>query len=62
MVWDRNPYFLIDNGSALLTSRGFQAHLAAFSQIIHFTGVGAHHQNGHAKHAIQTVMWLLLEL
>jgi hypothetical protein len=48
-------YFLTDNGSTF-TSCGFQAHLATFNQIIRFACVGAHHQNGHAKCAIQTVM------
>ena len=32
------------------------AHLRQFSQISRFAGVGAHHHNGVAERAIQTIM------
>ena len=44
-----------DNGSAFTLS-GFTAKLKEFAQIIHFAGTGAHHHNGTAERAIQTVM------
>ena len=46
---------LTDNGSAF-TSGGFTQHLAKFSQVIRFAGAGAHHANGVAERAMQTVM------
>ena len=49
--------FVMDNGSAF-TSSGFSDNLRNFSQIIRFAGAGAHHHNGTAEHAIQTIMSL----
>jgi hypothetical protein len=51
--------FLSDNGFAF-SSKEFAAHLLKFEQIIHFAGAGAHHQNGCAKGAIQSIMAILL--
>ena len=47
--------FLSDNDSAF-TSGSFLRHLSKFAQIMRFAGVGAHHYNGHAERAIQTIM------
>ncbi|MCE2996032.1 MAG: hypothetical protein LW863_10560, partial [Flammeovirgaceae bacterium] len=47
--------YLSDNGTAF-TAQAFGRHLETFSQISRFAGVGAHHQNGIAERAIQTVM------
>ena len=47
--------YISDNGSAF-TSQGFTAHLAKFEQLSRFAGVGAHHHNGNAERAIQTIM------
>jgi len=44
-----------DNGSSF-TSKGFTGKLCDFAQIISFAGAGAHHHNGTAERAIQTVM------
>ena len=49
--------FLTDNGSAF-TSSGFSDKLRDFSQVIRFAGAGAHHHNGTAERAIQTIMSL----
>ena len=43
-----------DNG--IFDSRGFEAELQEYKQIIKFAGVGAHHQNGVAERGIQTIM------
>ena len=47
--------YISDNGSAF-TSKSYAAHRSNFSQIQHFTGVGAHHHNVVAEKAIQTIM------
>ena len=47
--------YLADNEPAF-TSSGFATHLRHFRQIMRFAGVGAHHHNGHAERAIQTIM------
>ena len=47
--------YLSDNSSAF-TSVGFTAKLHDFTQIIRFMGTGAHHHNGTAEQAIQTIM------
>jgi hypothetical protein len=47
--------FISDNGSSF-TSEGFTGMLKKFAQVISFAGVGAHHHNGTAEWAIQTVM------
>ena len=47
--------FLTDNGKCF-TSAEFQNKLSTFEQDIRFAGVGAHHHNGNAKRAIQTIM------
>ena len=47
--------YLTDRGSAF-TSAGFRQHLLGFRQILSFAGVGAHHQNGVAERAIQSIM------
>ena len=47
--------YLSDNGS-VFTSREYMAHLRHISQISRFAGVGAHHHNGVADWAIQTIM------
>ena len=47
--------YLLDNGSAF-TSKEYMAHLHQFSRISQFIGVGAHHHNGVAEQAIQTIM------
>jgi hypothetical protein len=44
-----------DNGSAF-TSQAYREHLETFAQISTYAGVGAHHHNGIAERAIQTVM------
>ena len=49
--------YISDNGSAF-TSKFYAAHLSNFSQIQHFAGVAAHHHNGVAEKAIQTVMFI----
>ena len=45
-----------DNG--IFTASGFKTDLAAKHQEIHFSGAGAHHQNGIAERGIQTVTYL----
>ena len=45
-----------DNG--IFTATGFKADLQAKKQDIHYSGAGAHHQNGVAERAIQTVTYL----
>jgi hypothetical protein len=47
--------YLSDNGKAF-TSAGFTAYLSQFKQVMKFAGVGAHHHNGNAERAIQTIM------
>jgi hypothetical protein len=47
--------YLSDNGSAF-TSTGFTDTLRKFAQISRFAGAGAHHHNGTAERAIQTIM------
>jgi len=47
--------YLSDNGKAF-TSAGFTSHLSQFEQVMKFAGVGAHHHNGNAERAIQTIM------
>jgi hypothetical protein len=47
--------YLSDNGTPF-TSAGFADKLRTFAQIIQFAGVGAHHHNGVAERAIQTIM------
>ena len=47
--------YLSDNGSSF-TSQAYRDHLMTFSQISQYAGVGAHHHNGIAERAIQTVM------
>ena len=47
--------YLSDNGAAF-TSADFKKHLSAFNQTIRYAGVGAHHHNGQAERAIQTIM------
>jgi hypothetical protein len=47
--------YVSDNGSAF-TSAGFTANLREFAQVIRFAGAGAHHHNGTAERAIQTIM------
>jgi hypothetical protein len=47
--------YLSDNGSAF-TSAEFTSHLKTFEQVIRFAGAGAHHHNGVAERAIQTIM------
>jgi len=44
-----------DNGKPF-TSQGFSESLSMFAQVIRFAGVGAHHHNGTAERAIQTIM------
>jgi hypothetical protein len=47
--------YLSDNGSSF-TAQAYRQHLEIFSQITRYAGVGAHHHNGVAERAIQTVM------
>lgn len=47
--------FLLDNEPGF-TSAQFSQHLREFKQIVRFAGAGAHHHNGHAERAIQTIM------
>ncbi|MBQ0718535.1 MAG: hypothetical protein KBT64_15090, partial [Sulfitobacter litoralis] len=47
--------YLTDNGGAF-ASAAFSQHLQLFRQIARFSGVGSHHQNGHAERSIQTIM------
>ena len=44
-----------DNG-AVFTSHEFNKHIIEMEQGFKFSGVGAHHQNGVAERAIQTVL------
>ncbi len=47
--------YLSDNGGSF-TSAKFTEHLGTLKQVVKFAGVGAHHHNGHAERAIQTIM------
>ena len=47
--------YLADNGSSY-TSSSFAERLQHFEQTIRFAGTGAHHHNGKAERAIQTIM------
>ena len=47
--------YMSDNGKPVV-SRNYEQHLATFKQIQNFAGVGAHHHNGMAECAIQTIM------
>jgi GAG-pre-integrase domain/Zinc knuckle len=47
--------YLSDNGTAF-TSAAYRDHLLSFEQTTKFAGVGAHHHNGVAERAIQTIM------
>jgi hypothetical protein len=47
--------YLLDHGGAF-TSQDFARHLVQFEQQTRFAGTSAHHQNGIAERAIQTVM------
>ena len=47
--------YLSDNGSSF-TSRYFTEILDTFQQIILFASAGAHHKNGNAERATQTIM------
>ena len=49
--------YVTDGGSAF-TSKQYTAKLTTFQQIYRFAGVGAHHHNGVAERAIQTIMAL----
>jgi hypothetical protein len=54
--------YLSDNGGSF-TSTKFTEHLGTLKQVIKFDEVGAHHHNGHAERAIQTIMsiaWTLM--
>ena len=46
----------VSDNSSIFTSSAFSSSLLAFKQTSHFAGVGAHHQNGVAERAIQTIM------
>ena len=47
--------YMSDNGKPFV-SRDYEQHLATFKQIQNFAGVGAHHHNGMAECAIQTII------
>jgi hypothetical protein len=47
--------YLSDNGRRF-TSTKFAEHVGTLKQVVKFAGVGAHHHNGHAERAIQTIM------
>ena len=47
--------YLMDNAPCF-TAAEFKAKLTSFAQIARFAGVGAHHHNGNAERAIQTIM------
>jgi hypothetical protein len=47
--------FVSDNGKPFVSAE-FSQQLAKFEQVIRFAGAGAHHQNGNAERAIQTIM------
>mgnify|MGYP000681102589 CR=1 FL=1 len=47
--------YLHDNGSCF-TAKEYAEHLEEFQQTTRFAGVGAHHHNGIAERAIQTIM------
>ena len=49
--------YLADNGAAF-TSAEYSRKMSTSKQVIQFAGVGAHHQNGNAERAIQTIMSL----
>ena len=52
------PQSYITDGGSAFTSKAYTAKLSAFQQIYRFAGVGAHHHNGVAERAIQTIMSL----
>jgi hypothetical protein len=47
--------YISDNGGSF-TSAKFTEHLGTLKQVVKFAVVGAHHHNGHAERAIQTIM------
>ena len=47
--------YLSDNGGSFASAK-FTEHLGTLKQAVKFAGVGAHHHNGHAERAIQTIM------
>ena len=48
----------VGHGKAF-TSAGFTSHLSQFEQAMKFAGVVAHHHNGNAERAIQTIMYIV---
>ena len=50
------PQTYMSNNGKPFVSKDYEQHLAAFKQIQNFAGVGAHHHNGMAEHAIQMIM------
>ena len=50
------PQTYMSNNGKPFVSRDYEQHLAAFKQIQNFAGVGAHHHNRTAEHAIQMIM------
>ncbi len=47
--------YLSDNGGSFISAK-FTEHLGTLKQVVNFAGVGAHHHNGHAERAIQTII------
>ena len=47
--------YLMDNAPCF-TAAEFKQKVTTFAQIVRFAGVGAHHHNGNAERAIQTIM------
>ena len=50
------PQSYLSDNAGCFTSAQFNERLSSFKQVIKFAGVGAHHHNGHAERAIQTIM------
>ena len=50
------PQSYLSDNAGCFTSKEFSERLGTFKQVIKYAGVGAHHHNGHAERAIQTIM------
>ena len=50
------PQSYLSDNCGSFTSAEFTEHLGTLKQVVKFAGVGAHHHNGHAERAIQTIM------
>ena len=50
------PQSYLSDNAGCFTSKEFTERLGTLKQVIKYAGVGAHHHNGHAERAIQTIM------